>query len=42
MRSYKYNITTLLISSLLSLGLLQPASAASLSIPDSPQYYVCT
>ncbi|MFV1982286.1 MAG: pilus assembly protein [Thiohalomonadales bacterium] len=36
MRSYKYNITTLLISSLLSLGLLQPASAASLSIPDSP------
>jgi len=36
MRSFKVNITTFLISSLLSIGLLQPASAATLSIPDSP------
>ncbi|MFV2059675.1 MAG: pilus assembly protein [Gammaproteobacteria bacterium] len=36
MKSYKFNITKVFISSLLSIGLLQPVSAATLSIPDSP------
>jgi len=36
MRSYKFNITKLLVSGLLCIGLMQPVSAATLSIPDSP------
>lgn len=36
MRSFKFNINNIFISTLLSFGLLQPVSAATLSIPDSP------
>jgi type IV pilus assembly protein PilY1 len=36
MRSFKFNIINIFISSLLSFGILQPVSAATLSIPDSP------